>query len=90
MTGATIMYNALSGYSNRAADVMGLMSEEETLRVQLDALRQEHRALDEQIADLSNERLADPLAVRRLKKRKLALKDLITRIEDQLYPDIIA
>ncbi|MEM9139295.1 MAG: YdcH family protein [Pseudomonadota bacterium] len=66
------------------------MSEEETLRAQLDALRQEHRVLDEQIAELSEHRLADPLAIRRLKKRKLVLKDQIARIEDQLYPDIIA
>jgi hypothetical protein len=32
----------------------------------------------------------DPIRVQRLKKRKLALKDRITRIEDQLLPDIIA
>ena len=34
--------------------------------------------------------LSDQLLIKRLKKRKLALKDRITAIEDQLLPDIIA
>jgi hypothetical protein len=33
---------------------------------------------------------SDQLLIKRLKKRKLALKDQITAIEDQLLPDIIA
>lgn len=53
-------------------------------------LRAEHRALDEEIVALENEGAADQLLIRRLKKKKLALKDQITKIEDQLLPDIIA
>lgn len=53
-------------------------------------LRAEHRALDEEIVALESDGAADQLLIRRLKKKKLALKDQITKIEDQLLPDIIA
>jgi hypothetical protein len=66
------------------------MSREEVLRVKLELLVREHRDLDEAIAALDREARGDPLTVRRLKKRKLLLKDEITRIEDELTPDIIA
>lgn len=69
---------------------MNIMSDEEMLRVQLDELKREHRALDEEIAELEPLRGAEPLALGRLKKRKLHLKDRIAKIEDLLYPDIIA
>jgi hypothetical protein len=60
------------------------------LREQLVKLRAEHRELDEEIVALEASGLADQLLIRRLKKKKLALKDQITAIEDQLLPDIIA
>jgi hypothetical protein len=60
------------------------------LRDQLARLRAEHRDLDAQIAALEDVSLGDQLQVKRLKKRKLALKDAITAVEDQLLPDIIA
>jgi hypothetical protein len=60
------------------------------LREQLVRLRAEHRELDEEIVTLEASGLADQLLIRRLKKKKLALKDQITAIEDQLLPDIIA
>ncbi|TPE51332.1 YdcH family protein [Amaricoccus solimangrovi] len=66
------------------------MSREEVLRVKLELLRAEHRDLDDAIAALDLEGRADPLAVRRLKKRKLSLKDEISRLSDELTPDIIA
>lgn len=69
---------------------MNLMSDQELLKIQLEELRREHRALDEEIASLQPERGAEPLTLRRLKKRKLLLRDRISRIEDTLYPDIIA
>ncbi|MCL5777093.1 DUF465 domain-containing protein [Limibaculum sp. FT325] len=69
---------------------MDLVDQELTLRARLDELRQEHRALDDAITALSGTPRPDQLALRRLKKRKLSLKDQITRIEDALYPDIIA
>jgi len=63
---------------------------EEMLRIRLGVLRQEHRDLDEAIAALQPAALADTLTLRRLKKQKLSLKDMIVKLEDQLIPDIIA
>ncbi|WP_072391575.1 DUF465 domain-containing protein [Hyphomicrobium sp. CS1GBMeth3] len=60
------------------------------LREELVKLRAEHRQLDDEILALESAGTADQLTIRRLKKRKLALKDQITTIEDQLLPDIIA
>jgi hypothetical protein len=60
------------------------------LREQLMKLKAEHRELDEEIVALEESGLADQLLIRRLKKKKLALKDQMTAIEDQLLPDIIA
>ena len=66
------------------------MTHEDVLRVKLQALRAEHRDLDEAIEALETRRTADQLTLRRLKKQKLALKDRIALIEDELTPDIIA
>jgi hypothetical protein len=64
---------------------------QEQLREKLEVLRLEHRDLDDIISRLSsNAAPHDQLQVQRLKKRKLVLKDMITRIEDRLIPDIIA
>lgn len=63
---------------------------EEMLRIRVEVLRREHRDLDDAIRALETQPGADPLQLRRLKKRKLSLKDEIVRIEDQLIPDIIA
>jgi len=51
------------------------------------ALRQEHRDLDAAIARLQADIEADELAVKRLKKRKLLLKDSIAKLESALIPD---
>lgn len=67
-----------------------LMQREEMLRIKLGILEREHRDLDEAIAALDQGGRADPLSVRRLKKRKLFLKDQIARISDEITPDIIA
>ncbi len=50
-------------------------------------LRQEHRDLDTVIERLATDIQADELALKRLKKRKLYLKDQITWIENALIPD---
>jgi hypothetical protein len=63
---------------------------ERELREELVKLRNEHRSLDEEIVALEAIGGHDQLNIRRLKKRKLVLKDQITAIEDQLLPDIIA
>lgn len=56
----------------------------------LEALRAEHRALDEQIAALAAEGIVDQLELARLKRRKLLLKDRIQLVLDSNTPDIIA
>lgn len=66
------------------------MSREDVLRLKLDVLNSEHRDLDEAITALDTSGRADALTLRRLKKRKLMLKDKISTIEDELTPDIIA
>ena len=66
------------------------MSHEDVLRVKLEVLRREHRDLDAAIAALAESTRPDQLTLKRLKKQKLALKDQIARIEDELTPDIIA
>ena len=60
------------------------------LREELVKLRAEHRQLDDEIVALEGSGTADQLLIRRLKKKKLTLKDQITAVEDQLTPDIIA
>jgi hypothetical protein len=62
----------------------------EALRAKLAALTVEHRDLDDVIARLSERAPFDQLRLQRLKKRKLALKDQISKIESELLPDIIA
>lgn len=63
---------------------------ERELREELVKLRNEHRELDDEIVTLEASGTADQLLIRRLKKKKLALKDQIQVVEDQLLPDIIA
>ena len=60
------------------------------LQAMLGKLKQEHRDLDSAIDALEESGRADQLQLKRLKKKKLYLKDEIARIEDQLLPDIIA
>ena len=68
----------------------GKMAEADVLRVEIETLKSEHRDLDEAIHALEERGTGDPLAIRRLKKKKLALKDQIQALEDRLFPDIIA
>lgn len=50
-------------------------------------LKIEHRDLDLAIARLQSDIQNDDLAVKRMKKRKLQLKDMIARLESELIPD---
>jgi hypothetical protein len=63
---------------------------EEALRKRLAELRQDHADLDAAAHALAQVSTPDMLLIGRLKRKKLALKDQITRIEDMLTPDIIA
>ena len=62
----------------------------EAVKQRIAELKTEHRDLDAAIARLTEEVPADDLELQRFKKRKLALKDLITKLENTLLPDIIA
>jgi hypothetical protein len=66
------------------------MSDPEISEARLHALREEHQALDSAIASMTAQGIYNQLQVQRLKKQKLAVKDAIARLEDKLYPDIIA
>ena len=65
-------------------------SDPDALKKQLDNLQLEHRDLDDVIDHLIETRPFDQLQIQRLKKRKLALKDQISKLESRLLPDIIA
>lgn len=60
------------------------------LEARLKSLKQEHRDLDSQIEALTTQAGFDQIRVQRLKKRKLAIKDEISALENSLLPDIIA
>ncbi|MFT3671417.1 YdcH family protein [Aestuariivirga sp.] len=64
--------------------------EQVQLRTKLRLLEQEHRDLDAAILALEASGDVDQLQLRRLKKKKLALKDQIIMVENKLIPDIIA
>ena len=68
---------------------MTLESGEEIKR-RISELNLEHRDLDRAIEALEQNPLHDELQLKRLKKRKLMLKDQITRLESQLIPDLNA
>ena len=68
------------------------MTDEErtAFETEIERLRQEHRDLDAAIEALMLLGQPDQLQLQRFKKRKLALRDRITFLDDQLTPDIIA
>ena len=68
------------------------LTEEEVsdIRMQLNELQVEHRDLDQVILHLIENPPPDELLIRRLKKRKLVLKDRILLLEQMLIPDIPA
>ena len=67
-----------------------LEEEIEMLRAKLRELTMEHRDMDEVINHLSTDPAFDQLQLRRLKKRKLVLKDQIAKLRSKLIPDIEA
>jgi hypothetical protein len=85
---ATILRPSLRGHRGAGASMES--DEVRELRATLLKLKQEHRDLDSAINALEESGRADQLQLKRLKKKKLSLKDEIARIEDQLLPDIIA
>ena len=63
---------------------------DEALLAKLAELRQQHHDLDASVNALAHMPIPDQLLIARLKRRKLALRDQISQIEDQLTPDILA
>ena len=66
------------------------VTELDVLRTRLKWLLCEHRELDNRIDEIEQETYVDHLDLRRLKKRKLLLKDMIVRLESELIPDLNA
>lgn len=64
--------------------------EEADILEKIQELRVQHRDLDDAISALIASGTTNLLQIQRLKKQKLMLKDRITKLEDQLVPDIIA
>ncbi len=62
----------------------------EDLQSRIQKLKTEHRDLDDVLKRLSDDRSTDELQIRRLKKRKLQLKDSIAMLESQALPDLSA
>lgn len=64
--------------------------EEQMFVEKLEALKLEHRDLDDVIERMAQGPYVDQIQLRRLKKRKLQLKDFIALIESRLIPDLDA
>jgi hypothetical protein len=69
---------------------LSVISSVSEMRVKLEELRSEHRDLDDVIQRLAETSPFNQLQIQRLKKRKLALKDQMIKLESKLLPDIIA
>ena len=67
-----------------------MSADAQQIRARVIELEIEHRDLDDVIVRLSSAPDRDDLQLRRLKKRKLQLKDQILRLKMQLVPDIPA
>jgi hypothetical protein len=61
----------------------------EALKAKIATLKTEHRELDEAIAKVEQGG-SDGIRLQKMKRRKLAIKDQIAKLESQLLPDIIA
>jgi hypothetical protein len=66
------------------------LDDSDAIKQRLAELREEHRALDAAIAVMAENVYVNQLQLRRLKKRKLLLKDMIARYSSRLIPDLDA
>ncbi|MFY7962977.1 MAG: YdcH family protein [Elsteraceae bacterium] len=67
-----------------------MATERQTAMRRLEEMRTEHRDLDDVIRKIMATPPFDQLQIQRLKKRKLLLKDMISKAESEMLPDIIA
>lgn len=73
------------------SEYIDIMEDGDAIRDKLEALRREHAQLDDEIDNAGRGGApVDFILMQRLKKRKLAIKDMINRLESLLLPDIIA
>ena len=79
---------ALARHTHKAETVMD--DQELLLRGRILELQVRHQILDQQIAQLHRFPAPDQLQLQRLKREKLAVKDALTRLEDDLIPDLNA
>ncbi len=68
----------------------GLSGEEAAIRRRLSELQLDHNDLEVAVQAIGLSPVPDMMVIGRLKRKKLALKDEIQRLKDQLTPDIIA
>ena len=66
------------------------ITELDATRCKLKELRVQHRQLDQEIIDMESKPYLDTLHLRRMKKRKLMIKEMIVRLESELIPDLNA
>ena len=88
---AVVPRSVAGSWKGRRLGNQSLTEEERAgIEARITALEVEHHDLDDVIARLGESPSQDNLQLRRLKKRKLFLKDSIARLRDRLIPDIIA
>jgi len=79
-----------AGWAGCVSNLPLTPEERAQIEARIGVLETEHRDLDDVIARLAADPTLDQLQLRRLKKKKLLLKDLIARLRDRLIPDIVA
>ncbi len=67
-----------------------MTDENKLIKARIRELQEQHRELDSAVDRLTLETIPDELRIKRIKKDKLWHKDEIARLEDLLFPDIIA
>ena len=83
-------FNPKSANIIKAKKISGPMNETDDLSKRLARIKSEHRKVDEEITLLSSSPAGDQIHLQRLKKKKLSLRDEISKIEASMVPDIIA
>lgn len=73
------------------SDLLDMILDDDDIRARLKTLRREHQSLDDDIDAMTRgSGPVDFMELQRKKKRRLSLKEMIIRLENQLVPDIIA
>ncbi len=62
----------------------------EEIAIRVEVLKAEHRDLDDAIATLQEQAFVNSMQMRRMKKRKLFIKDMINKLESMMIPDMPA